>query len=137
MTQRSLFRDISGVFGSNVLALLNAFIVDIVLSRQLGPEGRGLYASILVIPLIIVSFAMIGIRRSAVYHLGKGIYDENRTVSGVFSLFMLSRVLAVLVSGAAFLWFRPAGMTGDMVFIDLVSVPVKLVLVYTGGVFIG
>lgn len=137
MTQRSLFRDISGVFGSNVLALLNAFIVDIVLSRQLGPEGRGLYASILVIPLIIVSFAMIGIRRSAVYHLGKGIYDENRTVSGVFSLFMLSSLLAVLLSGAAFLWFRPAGMTGAMVFIALLSVPVKLLLVYTGGVFIG
>ncbi|MBK7174498.1 MAG: polysaccharide biosynthesis C-terminal domain-containing protein [Bacteroidales bacterium] len=137
MSQRSLFRDISGVFGSNLLALLNAFMVDIVLSRQLGPEGRGLYAAILVVPLIMVSFALIGIRRSAVYHLGKKTFDDNRTVSGVLSLLLITSVIAILFSGIAFLWLKPQGMTLWMGLITLLSVPVKLILVYTGGIYIG
>ncbi|MBK7030312.1 MAG: oligosaccharide flippase family protein [Bacteroidales bacterium] len=137
MSQRSLFRDISGVFGSNLLALLNAFMVDIVLSRQLGPEGRGLYAAILVVPLIMVSFALIGIRRSAVYHLGKKTFDDNRTVSGVLSLLLITSVIAILFSGIAFFWLKPQGMTLWMGLITLLSVPVKLILVYTGGIYIG
>jgi O-antigen/teichoic acid export membrane protein len=137
MSQRSFLRDISGVFGSNVLALVNAFIIDIVLSRQLGPEGRGLYTSILVIPLIVVSFALLGIRRSAVYHLGQKVYDDSRTVSGVLSLLVISCVAAILISGAALLIMNPKGLTWGMAVMALLSVPVKLILVYSGGIYIG
>lgn len=137
MSQRSFLRDISGVFGSNILALVNAFLIDIILSRQLGPEGRGLYASILVVPLIVVSFALMGIRRSAVYHLGQKVYDENRTVSGVLSLLVISSVLAILISGIALLIMMPKGLTWGMAVVALLSIPVKLILIYSGGIYIG
>ena len=137
MSQRSLFRDISGVFGSNVIALLSALLIDVVLSRQLGPEGRGLYASILVVPLVVVSFALLGIRRSAVFHLGQKTYDESRTVSAVISLWLLTCIVAVLISGIALWIMHPPGLTPSMTALALLSVPVKLFLVYTGGIYIG
>ncbi|NVO20912.1 MAG: oligosaccharide flippase family protein [Bacteroidetes bacterium] len=137
MSQRSFLRDISGVFGSNLLALVNAFLIDIVLSRQLGPEGRGLYTSILVVPLIVVSFALLGIRRSAVFHLGNKVFDENRTVSGVMSLLVISSVLAIVISGFALLFMMPKGLTWPMAVMALLSIPVKLILVYSGGIYIG
>jgi O-antigen/teichoic acid export membrane protein len=137
MSQRSFLRDISGVFGSNMLALVNALLIDIILSRQLGPEGRGLYTSILVVPLIVVSFALLGIRRSAVYHIGQKVFDEDRTVSGVLSLLVISSILAILISGLSLLIMMPKGLTLPMAIITLLSIPVKLILVYAGGIYIG
>jgi len=137
MARRSFLKDISSVFASNILAIVSALLIDIVLSRQLGPEGRGLYASILVVPLIVTSFVMLGIRRSAVYHLGKKIFDADRTVSGILSLLIITSILAVLISGIAFLILLPKGLTWIMAILALMSIPVKLILVYTGGIYIG
>jgi O-antigen/teichoic acid export membrane protein len=137
MSQRSFLRDISGVFGSNMLALVNALLIDIILSRQLGPEGRGLYTSILVVPLIVVSFALLGIRRSAVFHLGQKVFDEDRTVSAVISLLIISSILAILISGVALLIMMPKGLSLPMAIMALLSIPVKLILVYSGGIYIG
>ena len=137
MARRSFLKDISSVFASNILAIVSALLIDIVLSRQLGPEGRGLYASILVVPLIVTSFVMLGIRRSAVYHLGKKIFDADRTVSGILSLLIITSILAVLISGIAFLILLPKGLTWIMAILALISIPVKLILVYSGGIYIG
>jgi len=137
MARRSFLKDISGVFASNILAIISALLIDIVLSRQLGPEGRGLYAAILVVPLIVTSFVMLGIRRSAVYHLGKKLYDADRTVSGVMSLLVITSIFAVIISGVAYLLMQPKGLTLPMAVLALMTVPVKLILVYSGGIFIG
>lgn len=137
MSQRSFLRDITGVFGSNMLALVSAFMMDIILSRQLGPEGRGLYTAVLVVPMITVSFALLGIRRSAIYHLGRKNFEENRIVSGIFSLMIFSSVLAIVISGIALYFTRPEGLTFSMAVITLLSIPVKMALVYSGGIFIG
>jgi O-antigen/teichoic acid export membrane protein len=137
MARRSFFQDISGVFASNLLGIGSALLIDIVLSRHLGPEGRGLYASILVVPLIVSSFVMLGIRRSAVYHLGKKVFSDDRTVSGVVSLLVITSLLAAIVSGAALLIMKPAGLTWPMAVLALLSIPVKLALVYAGGIYIG
>ncbi len=137
MSQRSFLRDISGVFGSNMFALLNAFLIDVIISRQLGPDGRGLYTSILVVPLIVVSFAMLGIRRSAVFHLGKKVFDENRTVSGVMSLLIITSILAIMISGSALIFMMPKGLTWPMALLALLSIPLKLILVYSGGIYLG
>jgi O-antigen/teichoic acid export membrane protein len=137
MARRSFLKDISSVFASNILAIVSALLIDIVLSRQLGPEGRGLYASILVVPLIVTSFVMLGIRRSAVYHLGKKVFDADRTVSGILSLLIITSILAVLISGIAFFILLPKGLTWIMAILALMSIPVKLILVYSGGIYIG
>jgi len=137
MARRSFLKDISGVFASNILAIISALLIDIVLSRQLGPEGRGLYAAILVVPLIVTSFVMLGIRRSAVYHLGKKLYNADRTVSGVMSLLVITSIFAVIISGVAYLLMQPKGLTLPMAVLALMTVPVKLILVFSGGIFIG
>lgn len=135
--RRSYLKDISGVFSSNLFALLNAFIIDIILSRELGPEGRGIYMSILVVPIIVVSFAMLGIRRSAAYHLGKGLFSENRIISGMMSLMILTSVIAMVVSWTGIVMADPKGMTMPMVLLAVLSIPVRMALVYSGGIYIG
>lgn len=137
MPKRSFARDITGVLGSNVSAVLIGFLIDVVISRQLGPEGRGLYTSLLVVPLLVVSFMMMGVRRSAIFHIGKQIYDDNRTVSAVIHLLMVTSVFAMLVSGFSFLYFKPKGLTLNLVLLATSSIPVRLVLSYASGIYLG
>jgi len=137
MSGRSFARDITGVLGSNVFAVLIGFLIDIVISRQLGPEGRGLYASVLVVPLLVVSFTMMGVRRSAVYHIGKKIYNDDRTVSGVMQVLVITAIFAILVSGLSFLYFKPKGLTIPLVLLAVSSIPVRLVLSYASGIYLG
>jgi O-antigen/teichoic acid export membrane protein len=80
---------------------------------------------------------MLGIRRSAVYHLGKKLYNADRTVSGVMSLLVITSIFAVIISGVAYLLMLPSGLTLPMAILALMTVPVKLILVYSGGIFIG
>ncbi len=137
MAQRSLLKDISSVFASNILSIGSALLIDIVLSRQLGPDGRGLYASIIVVPLIVTSFVMLGIRRSAVYHIGKKTFDINRLVSAVLGLLIITSVFAIIVSGISLYIMAPEGITIPMALLAMLSIPVKLILVYSGGIYIG
>ena len=137
MPRRSFARDITGVLGSNVFAVLIGFLIDVVLSRKLGPSGRGLYASVLVIPLLVVSFTMMGVRRSAVYHIGKKLYSDDRTVSGIIQVLWMTSLLAMLVSGLSFLYFKPVGLTLPLVLLAVASIPVRLVLSYASGIYLG
>ena len=137
MSKRSFARDITGVLGSNVFAVVIGFLIDVMISRQLGPEGRGLYASVLVVPLLVVSFMMMGVRRSAVYHIGKQLYSDDRTVSGVIQVLMITSVLAVLVSGLSFLYFKSKDLTLPLILLALGSIPVRLVLSYASGIYLG
>lgn len=137
MSRRSFAKDITGVLGSNVFAVLIGFLIDVVISRQLGPEGRGLYASVLVVPLLVVSFTMMGVRRSAVYHIGKQLYSDDRTVSGVMQVLWITAILAMVVSGLSFLYFKPKGLTLPLVLLAVSSIPVRLVLSYASGIYLG
>ncbi|MEI6060484.1 MAG: polysaccharide biosynthesis C-terminal domain-containing protein [Bacteroidota bacterium] len=137
MSKRSIAKDITGVLGSNVFAVLIGFLIDVVISRQLGPQGRGLYASVLVVPLLVVGFMMMGVRRSAVFHIGKQLYSDDRTVSGIMQVLLITSVLAMLLSGLSFLYFKPEGLSLPMVLLAVGSIPVRLVLSYAGGVYLG
>jgi O-antigen/teichoic acid export membrane protein len=137
MARRSFARDITGVLGSNVFAVLIGFLIDVVISRQLGPEGRGLYALVLVVPLLVVSFTMMGVRRSAVYHIGKQLYSDDRTVSGIMQILVITAVFAMLVSGLSFLYIQPKGLTLPLVLLAVSSIPVRLVINYAGGIYLG
>ncbi len=137
MPKRSFAKDITGVLGSNVFAILIGFLIDVVISRQLGPEGRGLYASVLVVPLLVVSFMMMGVRRSAVFHIGKQIYSNDRTVSGIVQVLFITALLAMFVSSLSFLYFRPKGLTIPLILLAVCSIPVRLILSYASGIYLG
>jgi len=137
LAKRSYLRDISGVFGSYVISLVASFSVYIILTRLLGPEKFGVYSTLLVIPLITVGFVQMGIRRAALFHLGKKHFPEQRIVSAVFTLLLIASFFGILVSGAGFLVYNhPAYKTSYMLMV-LLAIPFKLAVLYTGGIFLG
>ncbi len=64
--QRSFLTDILSVFGNNIFILIITFFTSIILARYLGPDGRGIYAAILIYPILLTSLAELGIRQATV-----------------------------------------------------------------------
>lgn len=137
MPKRHFIKDVAGVFNSNVFSLVCGLLLSILLTRQLGPEGFGLFTTLVVIPLIVVSITNLGIRGAAIYLLGQKKYDEQRIVSSILALFALSAAAGIVLSFIAYQVYDDPGFTPLLILLVLAVIPFRLALVYIGGIFIG
>lgn len=137
MAPRSFLKDITGVFSSNIFIILAGLLVSIILTRKLGPGGFGIYSAILVIPLLVVSFAQLGIRGSSIFHIGRKKHDQGEIVAGILQILLLTSVLGVLITSAAFWFLKDETYSGLYIFLVLMLIPFRLAMAYFGGIFLG
>ncbi|MBK6964232.1 MAG: polysaccharide biosynthesis C-terminal domain-containing protein [Bacteroidales bacterium] len=137
MAKRSYFQDIASVFGTNVFTLASNLLLVVVLVRLLGPANYGLYTSVLVVPMLVVSFFQMGIRATTVHLIGSGKYDDNSIVSSVLTILLLTSFAGILFSGLAYFFVNTAGYTRLLMGMALIVIPLRLTAVYAGGVFLG
>ncbi len=137
MAKRSFFKDILGVLSSNVFALILGLLSGIIISRVLGPEGRGVYTSIYVVPLIFMSFATFGIRRSAVFHIGKKLFKEEEIISTIYFLLFFTSLVGIIASAIVYYILDNPDFTLPLIIVAILSIPVRLATGYTRGIFLG
>lgn len=90
----NLARNILTTFSSRIVTLLLALISSIALARILGPEDRGLFALVLLLPELVGSFGLLGFEQAnAVY---AGLEPEGRR-----ALVWQSAAIASVVGGAS------------------------------------
>ena len=71
-TLRSDFaRKVAATFGTRVLLLLLGMATGVITTRTLGPEGRGLYATLLTVGAIGVQFGNLGLHASNTYYVAR------------------------------------------------------------------
>ncbi|MGH2455817.1 MAG: oligosaccharide flippase family protein [Candidatus Limnocylindria bacterium] len=73
MTAASPFaRRVAGVFATRVLQFGSTITVAFVLARLLGPEGRGAYSLLLLLPSTLFALAQFGLPSAVTYFAGRG-----------------------------------------------------------------
>jgi O-antigen/teichoic acid export membrane protein len=137
MTHSSFLKDVTGVFSSNVFMILAGLAVSIILSRKLGPEGFGIYSAILVLPLIVVSFAQLGIRASSIYYIGKKQFEQADIVSSILLILILTSMLGIGITALGFALMDSGSFTPIYISLVLMLIPFRLAMAYFGGIFIG
>ncbi len=137
MAKRRFWRDIVGVFNSNVFSIISALLISVLLTRILGPEGYGIYTTLLIVPVIVVSLTHLGIRGSAVYHVGHKTYDESELVSSILNLLILSSIAGIILSIVGYFFVDTSHFTIGMIALVLLTIPVRLAIIYIGGIFLG
>ena len=121
MAQRSYFQDILSVLGSNVVVTICNLAIGIILSRLLGAAGYGMYSSIIVVPIMVIGFTQLGIRRSAIYHIGLKTDPEKNIVSALFILLLISSFLSILI--CTLVYFYSESSTYHPLLIGIVFLP--------------
>ncbi|MCD6113470.1 MAG: polysaccharide biosynthesis C-terminal domain-containing protein [Bacteroidales bacterium] len=137
MPKRSFIRDVLGVLSSSIFSLINSFLISIFLSRILGPANYGIYVSILVVPLIVVGLVQFGIRRAAIFHIGNKKFDINDTVSTIYILWLFASFAGVIISAVSYYFIGNANFALSLIVLVLIAIPLKLNIVYSGGIFLG
>ena len=137
MARRRFARDVIGVFNSNVFSIIAGFIAGVVLARVLGPEKYGIFTALVIIPMIVVSLTNLGIRGSAIFHVGKARYDRNELVSTVVLLLIMASALGMIITAGAYIVYGEPSFTALLVGLVLLVIPGRLAIVYFGGIFLG
>ncbi|MCX6247521.1 MAG: polysaccharide biosynthesis C-terminal domain-containing protein [Bacteroidetes bacterium] len=137
MARKSYFHDIVSVFGSNLAVTTSSLLIGIILSRFLGSAGYGLYSSLIVVPIIVIGFTQLGIRRATMYHLAAKKLPEDSIVSAVFILLLLTSLLSVVISGLVFLFSESRNADPLLLTLVMITIPLVLCNVFAGGVFLG
>ena len=137
MAKRRFWRDILGVFNSNVFAVINGMLLAILLTRLLGVEGFGIYTALLIVPIIVVSLTHLGIRGSSIFHIGNKKFDEDQMVSSIMVLLVGSSIAGILLSIIAYYYVDNENFTIPLISMVLLIIPVRLAIIYLGGIFLG
>ncbi len=137
MAKRTYFNDILSILGSNLTVTIANILAGIILSRALGAAGFGLYSSIIVVPVIVIGFTQLGVRRSAIYHIGNKMYPEDQIVSALFILLLYTSSLSILICGFVFFFSDSHPFDPLIIAVVLLTIPLLLMNVFAGGVFLG
>lgn len=87
-----------------ILIFTMGFITSIILARNLGPTGRGIYALIVLIPTVMLKLGSLGIEAANVYFTGSKQYEIKNIISNsLFCSILLSSILIILFLGISYL----------------------------------
>jgi len=137
VAQRSYFQDILSVLGSNVVVTICNLAIGIILSRLLGAAGFGMYSSIIVVPVMVIGFTQLGIRRSAIFHIGLKKDPEKDIISALFILLLISSFLSILICTLVYLYSESRTYNPLLIGIVFLTIPLLLGNVFAGGFFLG
>jgi len=131
--------DIFSTFVAQILVFLFGLFVSVIIARQLGPEGKGLYSLVVFLPSFLVYFTSLSIGQSAIYYIGKKkylpveIYGSTVILGFLISLFCFAfGGLALLLHNIAF----PGVALRYLVF-SLFLAPCQLFFGYLGYLLLG
>jgi O-antigen/teichoic acid export membrane protein len=137
MAKRRFVRDVVGVFNSNVFSIVAGLLANIILARVLGPEKYGTFAALVIIPVIVVSLTHLGVRGSAIFHVGREKFERNKLVSSILLLLVITSLLGMVISAVAYYIYDEPSFTLLMTALVLLVIPSRLAIIYFGGIFLG
>jgi len=71
-------------FSTQIVIFGLAFISSILISRLLGPEGKGIYSFVFLVPIMTKTIISMGINPSNVYFIGGNRFPVNRIIGNAF-----------------------------------------------------
>src|SRR5437867_9526179 len=96
---RSMSKPVVGTLATNILVFALGLGSSVILNRSLGPEGKGLYATLLTTSQLLIMLSGVGLSKAVTFYLANR--EEDR--QSVFAVFLsLTAVAAILCLLAAF-----------------------------------
>lgn len=127
--------DAGSLSTSKIFLLIIEFSIGILVARLLGPEGKGIVTTALVIPGIVLSFTDLGLRQATTYFLGKKIYDDQQIISTVTFSIIFTSILGIACTLVVYIISGlPSRYGWPVILIPLGMIPTSLALSFTNGI---
>ena len=132
---RKLFKESLSTFIFQILLVCLAFIVNVFISRILGPEGKGEYDVIITFTFILRMLSLLGLDISAAHFLGSKILDRQTVTYNIFFIGIISTLIFTLSS--LFFWsFVPLKYSLEN-YLFISTVPLSGLTLLSGFILLG
>lgn len=129
--------DVIGIAVSRFFLRFAGFFSNLIIARLLGAEGRGLISALTTPSQVAVTVSELGIRQSAAFHIGRGLYPTERIVPTLFAMIPIASAIGI---GVSWLYFDYAGVASDsweLRALAVTLIPLALITAYCNGIFLG
>jgi len=132
-----LRRNVLETYGTRILVIFVTFATAIVIARELGPTGRGLYAVAATLGAIGAQFGNFGMHASNIYFVAKDRTHLPALIGNTLAVVVLSCLVAAL-SGILFVyWPSLSPVRGSLLLLALAFVPISLAYLLIQGLLLG
>jgi O-antigen/teichoic acid export membrane protein len=132
-----LRRNVLETYGARVLVLLVTFATAVVIARELGPTGRGLYAVAATLGAIGAQFGNLGLHASNIYYVAKDRALLPALIGNTLAVVLISSLVAAFTGMAFVFWPKGSPVHGTLLLLALASVPFGLAYLLTQGLLLG
>lgn len=132
-----LRRNILETYGTRLVVVAVAFATAIVVARELGPTGRGLYAVAATLGAIGTQIGNLGLHASNTYYVSRDRALLPALIGNTLAVVLVACVVAALIGIGFVFWPKLSPVHGTLLFLGLASVPVGLAYLLTQGLLLG
>ncbi len=132
--------DTSITTASRILQLLLGLGASVIIARALGPEGRGIYALAIFLPMVLASLGGFGIGQAAIFQLGKGTCAPKDVLGNNVALSLILGAFASVIGLAVLLLWGDVlfpGVATTYLLLALLLIPLSFLLGFIGYFFLG
>ena len=139
----SITKNSAITFSSQIFIFALGFAASIILARVLGPEGKGIYALIVLIPALMLKLGSLGIEAANVYFTGSKRYEIKDIVSNsLLCGILLGSILILLFFGVFHLDIFKNYLDSNQInpyylWIAVLTVPLSLLSGFLISIFLG
>ena len=132
-----LRRNVLETYGTRLLVVAVTFATAIVIARELGPAGRGLYAVAATLGAIGAQFGNLGLHASNIYYVARDRALLPALIGNTLAVVFVAGVVAALTGIGLVFWPKLSPVHGTLLLLALASVPVGLAYLLTQGLLLG
>lgn len=125
------------VFSGNSARYIVGFITGIAIARILGPHGKGIFTSLILIPGIICTIGELGTRQATMFFLGRKIFNETQIVNTSVFLILFLSIPLVAICFLLFNTYYAGDFSIEVQLIILLYIPITLMIKVFTGIFLG
>ncbi len=132
-----LRRNVFETYGARLLVIIATFATAVVIARELGPAGRGLYAVAVAVGAIGVQFSNLGLHLSNTYYVAKYRAVLPALIGNSLAVVSACCVVMALIGIGFLFWPKLSPFHGTLLLLALASVPAGLAYLLTQGLLLG
>lgn len=135
-----LRKNISITFVRQVFVMVAQFFSILIIARELGAEGNGIYAIAILMPTMMTNFFNLGVGQATIYFVGKNHYSDHQVfVKNIFLALIIATISSALVLPIIFLKGNQIfpGVPLNLIYLGFICFPFSLMSIFLAGILQG
>ena len=132
--------DTSITFVTRIFRLVLGIGSSIIIARVLGPQGKGIYSLVILLPELLEMFGNFGIGQASVFFIGKKKYSPGEILVNNIILSFLLGIIGFLIGLMIILFFSSSlfpGVAKVYLFLTLFLIPLQFFLNFVTYLLLG